>query len=161
MSNIFNWLRPSFWKMSPTEKLIHQLKTGKQTYETECLLVTATTRDQVELGLKLLELQRKYGKVDPETATIVERSIQKEPYGEIIIEYKEDGFELKINHNPYLIEALKNRGYRGSEQEITEQWMLDVCRSILTDDGVEALEYLTTGAEPSVVRSDDGKVTYS
>lgn len=158
---MWHWLKPSFWRLSPHDKVIYQLRNGPQSYDTEALLATAEIQDQVALSLKLLELQKKYGRVDPEIAKVVEKTLREEPFGEIVIEYRPEGFDIRIDHNPDLIKALKEKGYSGTDQEVTEQWMLDVCRSILTEDGVEALEYLNSGTVPSIVRTDDGKVTYS
>jgi len=106
-----------------------------------------TIKDKKEFSVALLDIELKYEKVtqleyDRKKADILEEpwvsmpKIHWNPLGKARAYFEMD-------YNEYFIKQLRDNGYDGTEPEIVNQWMNDVCIGILEEINDMNAEYAT------------------
>lgn len=108
-------------------------------YEFAKRIIEMDEPEGVEREVKLIELDKKHGKVTPKQFEKKLATLKEEPWIGII----DDGFDLnqginglffELDWNDYWIEYLQLNGYAGETQEaIVEQWFNDVNRAAVAD----------------------------
>jgi hypothetical protein len=118
-----------------------------------------TIQDEKQRQLAILDADLKYEKItqndyDRKKADILEEpwvampKIHWNPYGKARAYFE-------MNYNEYFIKQLKENGYEGTEQDMVNQWMNDVCIGILEEiNGMEA-EYATPSHRISQEHEDN------
>lgn len=153
-------LRPAYWGMSDKDKQIKRLEFEPPSYERDLKLLELQEIDPVKVAIKTVDLQIRYNKIDARTADQITKSLKKEPFCEIVLQYVPDGFNILVEHNPEFITELKTKKYSGSDDDVVESWLHDICRSVLTDDENEVVDFLNPNVVSFKQKTENGKVEY-
>lgn len=65
---------------------------------------------------------------------------------------------FELDYNDYFVRFLEQNGYAGSEEEIINRWLNDVCVSVLDERTDKETEFVRT---VRTIRRDDGKTEHS
>jgi hypothetical protein len=103
------------------------------------ILDAENTLEGVDLEVRKIEIEHKYGKLDDQQAVKLIATARKEPYIAVINStydpsLKLDGFEFEFDWNHLWIEQLIAAGYSGlTEELIVQRWFEDLCRTVVLE----------------------------
>lgn len=118
--------------------------------------------DGVELEIALLDVSRKHELIsqidfDKKRADLLEEPFMAMPkISWDPIDPSKTYFEL--DYNEHFVTYLERNGYAGTEEEIINRWLNDVCLSVLDDVAPTDNEFVKT---VRTVRRSDGKTEHS
>jgi len=110
-------------------------------------VVTLTTKDSTAREMAMLDIDLKYEKISQLEYDRKKADLLKEPWVAMPkIHWNPLGKArayFEMDYNEYFITQLKENGYEGSEPEMVNQWMNDVCVGILEEINDMDAEYAT------------------
>lgn len=118
--------------------------------------------DSVELEVALLEVNLKHNIISQVDFDKKRADLLEEPYMAMPkiswdpIDPSKTYFEL--DYNEHFVHFLEQNGYAGSEEDIINRWLNDVCLSVLDDVAPIDNEFVKT---VRTVRRNDGKTEHS
>ena len=132
-------LTKEFWTSKGKDKQIAEAKhnTGEKL---ERKLVDIEYEDGVDKQAKLLEIDRKYGKITDIEFKKQLCTIKDEPYVGVIetaqsqLNPRMDSLELDWN-DKFIENCLNANGYHGEkDEEVVNKWFNDLCKNIMLED---------------------------
>lgn len=143
-----------------------ELKHGKiDQYEADrrkARLLLPSDSDEKVIDAAMLEVDLKHGKISPTEYDRKRADVVGEPYMAMPkiswdpVDPSKTYFEL--DYNDAFIRHLETNGYTGSEEDIINRWLNDVCSSVLDEMATNEPEFVRT---VRTVRRDDGKTEHS
>ena len=118
--------------------------------------------DERTIELAILDVDLKHGKITEQEHERKRADLTDEPYMAMPkiswdpADPSKTYFEL--DYNDVFVRYLEANGYAGTEEEIINRWLNDVCSSILDEMAVSEPEFVRT---VRTVRRDDGKTEHS
>ncbi len=118
--------------------------------------------DSVELEVALLEVNLKHNMISQIDFDKKRAELLEEPYMAMPkiswdpIDPTKTYFEL--DYNEYFVQYLERNGYAGTEEEIINRWLNDVCLSVIDDFGPVDNDFVRT---VRTVKRPDGKTEHS
>ena len=118
--------------------------------------------DEKQLEVAMLEVDLKHGRISPTEYDRKHADLIGEPYMAMPkiswdpADPSKTYFEL--DYNEYFVRFLEGNGYSGTEEEIINKWLNDVCSSVLDEMSVSEPEFVRT---VRTVRRGDGKTEHS
>lgn len=115
-----------------------------------------------QLALSRLDIDLKYGKITQQEYDRKVADLNDEPYMSMPkiswdpANPSKTYFEL--DYNEQFVTFLEQNGYVGSEEDIINKWLNDVCNSILDEMSVNEPDFIKT---VKTVRRDDGLTEHS
>jgi len=117
--------------------------------------------------IKLLEVDRKYGKITDTEFSKQSATIKDEPYVGVIKTHfdpakPKNGF-FELDWNEKFIENLSANGYHGEkEEDAVNKWFNDLCKNIMMEDiEQDVLDEMKQNVTENKKDIGDGKVEYS
>ena len=162
------FLTKEFWTKSGQQKEIAKAKHTLAGEELEKKLIELDKDlNEEQRQLKVLEVDRKYGKLTDVEYNKQSATIKGEPYVGVLQTHfdptkpKNGYFELDWNEK--FIENLTANGYHGEkEEDAVNKWFNDLCRNIMLEDiDQDVVDELKANIEENKKDLGDGKVEYS
>jgi len=134
-------------------------------YEADRRLARLSITDQSDekaIASAMLDVDLKHNKVSQQEYDRKRADLLDEPYMAMPkiswdpVDPSKTYFEL--DYNEQFVTYLQENGYSGTEEEIINRWLNDVCNSILDEMAVVEPEFVRTVRS---VRRDDGKTEHS
>lgn len=101
-----------------------------------------------------VDLDLRYGKINEATHERITRTLKGEPWVGCVDDGYDakkgiNGYYFKLDWNEYFPKMLRENGYSGSDEEMVEQWWIDVTREVRE-------EFIPTRYQPT--RTRDGSI---
>lgn len=118
--------------------------------------------DEKAIEVAMLEVDLKHGKIAQHEYDRKKADVASEPYMAMPkiswdpSDPSKTFFEL--DYNEHFVRFLENNGYAGTEEEIINRWLNDVCSSVLDEMSEREPEFVRT---VRTIRRDDGKTEHS
>ena len=165
------FLTKNFWSLKGKEKKIAEAKHNLAGEQLERRLVELQDIDDKDRQLKILDIDRRYGKLSELEFNKQSATIKEEPYVGVVNTHfnpkdPKNGF-FELDWNQSFIDMLSKAGYSGvSDDEIVNKWFDDLCKGIVLEtmdqDVFEELKAQQENREKiSKTELKDGKVEYS
>jgi len=143
MAKLPFWMLPASWGLRGKTKKIAEAEYYFKGYDLEVELAKINHDDPDELKKALLDIDLNHKKVTNIEYEKQRATISKEPWVSMPkiswdpINRNKTFFEL--DYNEYFIQYLKDNGYSGTEDEIMNQWLNDICISVIEEiSGLDA-----------------------
>ena len=158
-----------YWTEKGKDKKISEAKhnlAGEQ-LERKLIEIDYEDGDDKEKQIKLLEVDRKYGKLSDVEFNKQSATIKGEPYVGVLNTHfdpkkPKNGF-FELDWNEKFIEDLNASGYHGEkEEDAVNKWFNDLCKNILMEDmDQDVLNEMKENIAETKKELGDGKVEYS
>ena len=131
-------------------------------YDRDMRLAEIDHTDEVTLALAKLDVDLKHNKISTQEHERKVADLKNEPYMAMPkiswdpADPSKTYFEL--DYNEQFVAFLEENGYVGSEEDIINKWLNDVCNSILDEMVIDQPDFVRT---VRTVRRDDGKTEHS
>jgi len=161
------FLTKEFWTSKGKDKQIAEAKHSLSGEKLERKLVDIEYEDGVDKQVKLLEIDRKYGKITDIEFKKQSCTIKDEPYVGVLETHfdptkPKNGF-FELDWNDKFIENLNANGYHGEkDEEVVNKWFNDLCKNIMLEDmDQDVVDELKSNISETKKDLGDGKVEYS
>tara|TARA_B100001057_G_C22734017_1_gene905023 strand:- start:441 stop:959 length:519 start_codon:yes stop_codon:yes gene_type:complete len=162
------FLTKEYWSTKGTEKQKAEAKYKLSGEELERKLVDIEYEDDnADKKVKLLEIDRKYGKLTDIEFKKQSATAKNEPYVGVLETHfdptkPKNGF-FELDWNDKFIENLQTNGYHGeNDEEVVNKWFNDLCKNIMLEDmDQDVVAELQSNIKESKKDLGDGKVEYS
>jgi hypothetical protein len=130
-------------------------------YEKDCKLM-GTYGDQLVPGLALLDIDLKHNRISQQEYDRKRADLLNEPFMAMPkiswdpVDPSKTFFEL--DYNEAFVQSLRDNGYQGSDEDVINRWLNDVCNSILSEMAPTDPEFVSNVRR---IRRDDGKTEHS
>jgi hypothetical protein len=156
-----------YWTEKGKEKLIAEANHKLAGEDLERKLIDIEVDNKVEKQIKLLEVDRKYGKLNDLEFEKQSATVKDEPYVGVVKTHfdpskPKNGF-FELDWNEKFIENLNSSGYHGEKDEDTvNKWFNDLCKNIMLEDiDQDVIDEIKGSVAESKKDLGDGKVEYS
>ena len=129
-------------------------------YERDCKLNTLTS--ETVPGLGQLDVDLKHSRINQQEYERKRADLLNEPFMAMPkiswdpVDPSKTFFEL--DYNEAFVQSLRSNSYQGSDEEVINRWLNDVCNSILSEMAPTDPEFVTNVRR---IRRDDGKTEHS
>jgi hypothetical protein len=129
-------------------------------YERDCKLNTLTS--ETVPGLGQLDIDLKHSRINQQEYERKRADLLNEPFMAMPkiswdpVDPSKTFFEL--DYNEAFVQSLRSNSYQGSDEEVINRWLNDVCNSILSEMAPTDPEFVTNVRR---IRRDDGKTEHS
>lgn len=147
---------PAAWGLTGKSRELAEAEYYYDGYELEVQIASINAKDEKAKKLAILEQDFLYKKISEFDYEKELANINEQPWvGAPIFKNDPDDRSrvmVKLDYNKYFIEDLVNNGYVGSEDEMVNQWLHDLC-SIVSSELVEE--------STEMPKRTDGRAEYS
>jgi hypothetical protein len=161
------FLTKDYWSKNGKDKQIAEAKYKLSGEKLERELVNIEYEDGNEKQIKLLDIDRKYGKITDIEFEKQSCTIKDEPYVGVLKTHfdptkPKNGF-FELDWNEKFIENLNTNGYHGEkDEEVVNKWFNDLCKNIMLEDlDQDVLDEMKNSINETKKDLGDGKVEYS
>ena len=131
-------------------------------YDHDTRLAEIDNSDELVLALAKLDVDLKHNKISAQEHERKTADIKNEPYMAMPkiswdpVDPSKTFFEL--DYNEAFVLSLRNNGYQGTDEDVINRWLNDVCNSILAEMAPTDPEFVSNVRR---IRRDDGKTEHS
>ena len=131
-------------------------------YDHDIRLAEINNADEVALSLAKLDVDLKHNRVSAQEHERKTADIKNEPYMAMPkiswdpVDPSKTFFEL--DYNDAFVASLRANSYQGTDEDVINRWLNDVCNSILSEMAPTDPEFVTNVRR---IRRDDGKTEHS
>jgi len=131
-------------------------------YDHDVRLAEINNSDETVLALAKLDVDLKHNRVSTQEHERKTADIKNEPYMAMPkiswdpVDPSKTFFEL--DYNDAFVQSLRNNSYQGTDEDVINRWLNDVCNSILAEMAPTDPEFVTNVRR---IRRDDGKTEHS
>ena len=156
------FLTKDFWSLKGTEKKIAEAKHNLAGEQLERRLLELQVFDDKDRQLKIIDIDRRYGKLSELEFNKQSATIKEEPYVGVVNTHfnpkdPKIGF-FELDWNTAFVDNLKSHGYQGqTEEEIVDRWFQTLCNTIGNEQGID----VTGSGYVQINRREDGKTEVS
>jgi hypothetical protein len=142
-------LTKAFWSLKGKEKKIAEAKHSLAGEQLERRLLELEDIDDKDRQLKMLDIDRRYGKLSELEFNKQSATIKEEPYVGVV----------NTHFNP---KDPKNGFFAEKEEDAVNKWFNDLCKNIMLEDmDHDVLDAMKENIEEQRKDLGDGKVEYS
>ena len=160
-------LTKAFWSLKGKEKKIAEAKHSLAGEQLERRLLELEDIDDKDRQLKMLDIDRRYGKLSELEFNKQSANIKEEPYVGVVNTHfnpkdPKNGF-FELDWNQKFIDNLAENGYVAEkEEDAVNKWFNDLCKNIMLEDmDHDVLDAMKENIEEQRKDLGDGKVEYS
>ena len=131
-------------------------------YDHDTRLAEIGNTDETALALAKLDVDLKHNKISAQEHERKVADLKNEPYMAMPkiswdpVDPSKTFFEL--DYNDAFVQSLRSNSYQGTDEDVINRWLNDVCNSILSEMAPTDPEFVSSVRR---VRRDDGKVEHS
>ena len=131
-------------------------------YDHDIRLAEINNADEVALSLAKLDVDLKHNRVSAQEHERKTADIKNEPYMAMPkiswdpVDPSKTFFEL--DYNDAFVQSLRANSYQGTDEDVINRWLNDVCNSILSEMAPTDPEFVSNVRR---IRRDDGKTEHS
>ena len=131
-------------------------------YDHDIRLAEINNADEVALSLAKLDVDLKHNRVSAQEHERKTADIKNEPYMAMPkiswdpVDPSKTFFEL--DYNDAFVASLRANSYQGTDEDVINRWLNDVCNSILSEMAPTDPEFVSNVRR---IRRDDGKTEHS
>ena len=131
-------------------------------YDHDIRLAEINNADEVALSLAKLDVDLKHNRISAQEHERKTADIKNEPYMAMPkiswdpVDPSKTFFEL--DYNDAFVQSLRANSYQGTDEDVINRWLNDVCNSILSEMAPTDPEFVSNVRR---IRRDDGKTEHS
>jgi len=131
-------------------------------YDHDTRLAEIDHTDETGLALAKLDVDLKHNKISTQEHERKVADLKNEPYMAMPkiswdpVDPSKTFFEL--DYNDAFVQSLRTNGYQGTDEDVINRWLNDVCNSILAEMAPTDPEFVSNVRR---IRRDDGKTEHS
>jgi len=160
-------LTKAYWSLKGKEKKIAEAKHNLAGEQLERRLVELADIDDKDRQLKILDIDRRFGKLSETEYEKQSATVKDEPYVGVLKTHfnpkdPKNGF-FELDWNQKFIDNLAENGYVAEkEEDAVNKWFNDLCKNIMLEDmDQDVLDAMKDDIKEQKKDLGDGKVEYS